>query len=393
MARRPMPGLLKRGPIWHIDKCTPYHPKGRIRGSTGTSDLEEAERFLIHKLEELRKSAVYGVRPTRTFEEAATKYLLENTHKASILDNGWHLKQMMPFIGNLPLQEVHDETLAPFVEHRKRSGIRPKSINNALGVVRRILNLAARSWRENGLTWLETPPMITMLPLKGAQAEPYPLDWEEQRKLFQALPSHLAEMALYKVNTGCREQEVCHLSWEWEQEIPEIESSVFLVPAWVNDGEGLVKNREDRLIVLNEIAKSVIERRRSLRPQEHLEQCLTLDGRRCNCARGVVFTYKGYQVGKMHNSGWKTAWRTVGLPTGKNILKGVHNLKHTFGRRLRAAGVPLETRKVLLGHRNGDITSHYSAAEVMELVNAAQSVCGTNPHNFPTLTFIKKKAS
>ena len=36
----------------------------------------------------------------------------------------------------------------------------------------------------------------------------------------------------------------------------------------------------------------------------------------------------------------------------------VHDLKHTFGRRLRAAGVPVETRKVLLGHRNGDITTH-----------------------------------
>ena len=40
----------------------------------------------------------------------------------------------------------------------------------------------------------------------------------------------------------------------------------------------------------------------------------------------------------------------------------VHDLKHTMGRRLRAAGVPLETRKVLLGHRNGDITSHYICA-------------------------------
>lgn len=45
----------------------------------------------------------------------------------------------------------------------------------------------------------------------------------------------------------------------------------------------------------------------------------------------------------------------------------VHDLKHTFGRRLRAAGVPMETRKVLLGHKNGDITTHYSAPELEEL--------------------------
>ena len=44
-------------------------------------------------------------------------------------------------------------------------------------------------------------------------------------------------------------------------------------------------------------------------------------------------------------------------------------------RRLRAADVPLETRKVLLGHRNGDITTHYSAPELEELLSAADRVC------------------
>ena len=41
---------------------------------------------------------------------------------------------------------------------------------------------------------------------------------------------------------------------------------------------------------------------------------------------------------------------------------------------LRAAGVPLETRKVLLGHKTGDITSHYSAPELAELIRAANAV-------------------
>ena len=40
------------------------------------------------------------------------------------------------------------------------------------------------------------------------------------------------------------------------------------------------------------------------------------------------------------------------------------------GRRLRAAGVPLETRKALLGHNNGDITTYYSAVEITELLGA-----------------------
>lgn len=35
---------------------------------------------------------------------------------------------------------------------------------------------------------------------------------------------------------------------------------------------------------------------------------------------------------------------------------------------------PLETRKVLLRHRNGDVTVHYSAAEIAELVEAVDQL-------------------
>ena len=69
----------------------------------------------------------------------------------------------------------------------------------------------------------------------------------------------------------------------------------------------------------------------------------------------------------------------------------VHDLKHTFGRRLRAAGVPNETRKVLLGHRNGDITTHYSAPELEELIEAANRVCEQKSGKIPALTILKRK--
>jgi integrase len=55
------------------------------------------------------------------------------------------------------------------------------------------------------------------------------------------------------VNTGCREQEVCSLRWEWEIDVPELETSVFLIP------EERVKNGEERLVVLNKVAKSIVE--------------------------------------------------------------------------------------------------------------------------------------
>ena len=360
MGRKQMPGLRNRGGIWHIEKQILGH---KIHESTGTSNLKAAELMLARRIEEVRQAVVFGVRPARTFREAASKFLEENLHLASIGDYALHLKQLDPYIGDLPLEKVHLGTLKAFIEARRQQGIKTKSINLALGVVRRILNLAARLWRdENGLTWLETSPLIQMLPVTDAR-KPYPLSWEEQRMLLQGLPLHLARMCLFKVNTGCREQEVCRLRWDWEIQVPELGTTVFIVP-----GE-LVKNREERLVVLNRVAKSIVEDVRGEHP-EH------------------VFTYKGRAVQSINNSAWKRVRKEIGLSHAR-----VHDLKHTFGRRLRAAGVPVETRKVLLGHRNSDITTHYSAPELEELIEAANRVCEGKSGKSPALVVLKQKAA
>ena len=74
MARKTITGLYEKGGVWQIDKV---YKGERIRESTGTGDREEAEQYLIHKLEQLRHRKVYGVRQVHTWEEAAMRYLLE----------------------------------------------------------------------------------------------------------------------------------------------------------------------------------------------------------------------------------------------------------------------------------------------------------------------------
>ena len=69
-----------------------------------------------------------------------------------------------------------------------------------------------------------------------------------------------------------------------------------------------------------------------------------------------------YKASIIANSSWKRIHKKVSLPHIR-----VHDLKHTVGRRLRAADGPLETRKVLLGHRKGDITTYYSAPDLKNL--------------------------
>jgi integrase len=305
---------------------------------------------------------VFGVRPTRSFRQAATKFLLENQHLRSIGDYALHLRQLDPYIGSLPLASVHMGTLRPFIEARHRTRRKSKTINLALAVVRRILNVAASEWLdEHNLTWLAAPPKIKLLKVTDAR-QPYPLSWDEQAQLFQQLPAHLARMALFKVNTGCRDQEVCGLRWEWEVAVPELDTTVFLIPG------DQVKNGDERLVVLNRVARSVVESVRGQHPE-------------------FVFVYRGRPIETMHNNAWQKARARAGLPQVR-----VHDLKHTFGRRLRAAGVSFEDRQDLLGHRSGRITTHYSAAELQSLLEAANRVCDEGSRKTPALVMLKRKA-
>jgi len=163
MGRIKSPGLFNRNGIWHIDKQINGQ---RLRESTGSAELAEAERYLVKRIEDVRQACIYGVRPKRNFRQAAAKYLKENQYKASIDDDALHLKQLDVFIGDLKLEQVHIGALQPFINAKKASGRKTKSINLALGVVRHILNLAATEWLdENGLTWLHFAPKIKLLPV------------------------------------------------------------------------------------------------------------------------------------------------------------------------------------------------------------------------------------
>lgn len=359
MGRKKTPGLKKRAGIWHIDKRISGR---RICQSTESADLAEAERFLARLTEEQRQAEVYGVRPSRTFEQAAAKYVLENQHKRSIQSDIGRLKLLLPWIGDTALDRLHRGSLEPWVTYRRNEGAAIGTINHGLKVVRRILNLAASEWvDEYGLTWLQGAPKIRLLPDTNRRP-PYPLSWEEQARLFQDLPPHLAEMALFAVNTGCRDGEICRLRWEWEVAVPSLDALLFIIPGQY------VKNGDERLVVLNRIARSVIERRRGKHPVH-------------------VFTYKDKPVQRMLNSAWLRARERVNL---KQVR--VHDLKHTFGRRLRAAGVSFEDRQDLLGHRSGRITTHYSAAELSRLIEAANSVCDRG-NGKPELVVLRRVSS
>jgi site-specific recombinase XerC len=142
-------GLTKRGGIWHIDKP----------------------------------------RELRSFRSAATKYLLDYKHKKRVKDDALQLKQLDPFIGCLELKQVHMGSLQDFIAKRRQDGVKTKTLNMALAVVRRVLNLASSEWMDRqGKTWLEAAPKIKLFPSK-MHGRPIRSNARNRRSCFKSYPT------------------------------------------------------------------------------------------------------------------------------------------------------------------------------------------------------------
>ena len=360
-------GLVKRNGIWYIEKQINGQ---RIRKSTGTSDQREAETFLAFVLEQHRKHMIYGDRRQYTFEQAATRYIQEEAKK-SLLRDAQDLKQVMPFIGHLPLEQVHAGTLDTFVQKRKEDGVKSSTVDRALTVVKLVLNRANDEYRdERGNPWLGNVPKIRKLDW-GDKRKAHVLSDCEEAYLMSSLSSDLQQIATFLLNTGLRSRELCALRWDWLVKRDRV--TCFELP-----GE-YTKNSLDRLVVCNSAALEVLEARRGLHET-------------------FVFAGINGQRKDIKASGWRSgrvrAADAFEREKGKKAADGfrqlrVHDLRHTFGTRLRSLNVAFETRKDLLGHIQGDVTTLYSHVEVQELWRGLELLC-ENPNGADILRFPTK---
>lgn len=347
------PGLRKKGQTWHIEKVI----AGQIvRCSTGEQELDQAERYLAKLIEDTRKVKVYGERIERTFDEAAARYIDEYNHKRSLDRDIVSLKAVMPYIGNMELRRIHSGVLDEFIRARKKAGITAGTLNRDLSIIKRVLKLCAELWRdENGRPWLDTAPMLVKV--QGVERKPRPISWPEQELLLKSMPLYLANMSLFMLNTGLRDQELCGLKWEGEHDVQGTPSTAFIIT------EEAAKNKRARIVVLNSVARRIVDSQRGNNSE-------------------FVFSFEGRKLSRMNNRAWRSAVKESGLMGVR-----VHDLRHTFGMRLRAEGISLEDRQDLLGHHSGNITTHYSKVEINRLIDCVELLCSERR---PELTLVRR---
>ena len=79
------------------------HPRAESLPKHWQVRLEEAEKHLARVMEQTRQAQIYGMRPTRTFEQAAAKFVLENQHKRSLSSDIVQLQLLMPSLRCVPI--------------------------------------------------------------------------------------------------------------------------------------------------------------------------------------------------------------------------------------------------------------------------------------------------
>ena len=266
----------------------------------------------------------------KTFADAAEKYLDEMEEKSR--KRQWYaLQNVMPYIGEMALIDVDDTALGQYKSDRRKL-VMTGTINKELSTVTAVLNRAAKVWR-----WIPSAPKLQRV--KGANRKPYPFSWDEQIALFGRLTHDVQKIVLFIVNTGCRREEVFKLRWADERDIDGV--MVFILRD--------TKNGQDRPVICNSIARRIVGYMKGRDPE---------------------FVFPKVTLNKLFNEAWKLAK----LPDDPLIKKGVHNLRHTFGYRLRQAGVPGEDRDSLLGHHNRSLTQHYAIPDIKRLAELAERV-------------------
>lgn len=339
----------------------------RIFARLGKVSQEEAEQWLADEIARRKAERDRRGSDRPLFADCARRYLVEVQNKRSAEVIAWHIKLLLPYIGALPIDQVHDGTLEDFKEDRLAGLVdidrgdearplkpsSPTTVNRSLEVARTILNRAARAWRlPSGRPVLDmAPPLISML--EESSRPPYPISWAEQDKLLPELAPHLARMVLFDLNTGLRDENVCGLRWDWEHPIPQIGRSVFIIPP------SEYKTKVAHVVILNDVAWEIV---RSQRGQH----------------RTWVFPYTIMRGGEaitdrldtINNTGFQNARKRAGLEKVR-----VHDLRHTYASRLRLAGVEQEDRNCLMGHGGASMPEHYASADIGRLVELANKAC------------------
>jgi integrase len=339
----------------------------RPAGSREGLTRAQAEARLRKLIAELERAPVATER--LALEEVGTRYLTHlrsvGRRRSTLSDYESYLRvHLVPFFGALPLEKIGRSEVEAFVAEKLAEGKAPKSVRNYLGLLHSLFAYAERQeWtRCNPCKLVEKPGDA-----EGDGDIRFLAD-EELEALLRAVPDTglgAVDRVLYltAAMTGLRQAELLGLRW---RDIDWGASRVRVRQSYVRGEFGRPKSkRSSRSVPLADRVAGGLDRRfqrSAFQGDDDLVFGNPYTGKPL-ARRAVLKRFK------------------LNLARARVRELRFHDLRHTFGTRMAAAGVPLRTLQEWMGHRDFKTTLIYAdyqpsekEAELVERAFGAQRV-------------------
>ena len=319
----------------------PKRQPGSREGLTRT----QAERELRRVMQEVRQAPAQG---RVTVGEAGERYLrhLEamGRKKSTRMDYESYFRvHLRPWFGNTALERVKREDVENFMAAKAGEGLRPKSVLNFVGLLHGIFAFAEkRGWAAGNPVKLVDKPRAD-----DGNAEIRFLDQVELDALVDSVPDddlgHVERvMYLTAAMTGLRQGELLALRW---RDVDWSAGRIRVRRNFVRGEYGTPKSRRSsRSVPLADRVGGELDR--------HFQRS------RYQADDDLVFAHP--ETGKPIDRSKLLKRFKAALRRGGVRQVRFHDLRHTFGTRMAAAGVAMRTLQEFMGHRDFATTLRYA---------------------------------
>ncbi len=335
---------------WHMAVCV---DGVEHRESTGETDYKKAEKRLRARLDEvaadrLGAQSFIGPKAKRVRVNELLDYLEADYRIRKV--KAWksfqsHLKPIRTHFGHRRAVAVSSQIIDDYIEARRKIGKSDPTIN-------RETQLLGQAYK---LGMAQEPPLIHRAPtirhLRENNARQVFVENADVEPITAGLPTYLQDYVRFKRLIAWRKGELKALPWT---QIDRAGHGIRLLDS---------KNGRPRLVVLDDEAWAIIERRWTAR------QYTRPDG--TTAISEYVFHRDGRPIGDIRKA-WKTACEKAGLQAGRKVEGGLvpHDLRRTGIRNMRRAGVDETVAMAISGHRTRAVFDRYNITSEDDLRQA-----------------------
>jgi integrase len=306
----------------------------KVRRSSQTTERDAANEFEAKLRADLWRQVRLGERPKYTWQEAVDRWYRECRSRERERERE-RLKWFAPYLDDVVLSQI-DRDLIEKARAVRAAESSPSTANRYMALLRNVLRKAHREW-----DWIERAPVVPMYKLETS--EPRYLTRAQFAILKRKLPTHLAELAEFSVETGLRMRNVTGLTW---QQV-DLRRKQLIVPA------ARAKAGETIALPLSQRALAILRSKRG----GHAER---------------VFTFRGKPMSDANGAAFKKATKEAGVPWLR-----WHDLRHTWASWHIQAGTPPHILRELGAWKTDAMVRRYAHLSTEHLLAFAEHRKGT----------------